>query len=481
MLRSMFSGVSGLKVHQTKMDVIGNNIANVNTAGFKASTVNFSDILYQTSSSATAPSEDSGRAGTNAKQIGIGASLASISAQMDVVGGAQRTDNPFDIMIEGDGFFIVGDGGQNYFTKAGAFTVDANGTLCTPAGYAVMGWQLDPSDTSRTVADVVSPLRVMSPENQTIAPAATTDCYITGNIDSMDTQIASDTGKTVSVSFFDALGQSYMMTLRITQTADNTALYNVAVTNIFDSDSNSIFAKKNVDATTGEVTYSATDITQISFGGQDWGAQVDPNTGEITMTGTPTQLEFSGATGNFLRVGGTSATDGGASITFKVNATPDPFEEITLDFSTITMYANSGTSNIESAKGDLDGKGAGREVGKLSGLTVDDIGKIYGIYDNGERKLLGQIVVAEFANPTGLEAIGGNLFSATSNSGDFDGIGKTVDTSGGSFSTGVLEMSNVDLAGQFTDMITTQRGYQANSRIITTSDTLLEELLNLKR
>ena len=131
--------------------------------------------------------------------------------------------------------------------------------------------------------------------------------------------------------------------------------------------------------------------------------------------------------------------------------------------------------------GDLEGANAGKQVGEMTGLAIDASGKIYGKYDNGDSLLLGQIAVATFNNPAGLESVGGNLFSATLNSGDFDGIGQDPSTGGGSLSTGVLEMSNVDLAAQFTDMIVTQRGYQANSRIITTSDTLLEELINLKR
>ena len=173
MMRSLYSGVSGIKVHQTKMDVIGNNISNVNTVGFKASTVAFSDVLYQTSSTASGPS-DSGKTGMNAKQIGLGAGLSSITTQISLSGGSQRTDNPFDIMIEGDGFFVVNNGSGNCFTKAGNFSVDAAGTLCTPGGYAVMGWQVDPNNPSKCVADSVSPLQIMAPENLYAEPAATT-------------------------------------------------------------------------------------------------------------------------------------------------------------------------------------------------------------------------------------------------------------------------------------------------------------------
>lgn len=151
MMRSLFSGVSGLKVHQTKMDVIGNNIANVNTVGFKGSTVNFSDIFYQTTQNATGANAETGMAGKNAIQIGLGSNLASITQNISTPGGAQRTDNPFDCMINGDAFFIVKSGGMNYFTKSGDFKVDAAGTLCTSSGASVMGWQVDADGDRKSV------------------------------------------------------------------------------------------------------------------------------------------------------------------------------------------------------------------------------------------------------------------------------------------------------------------------------------------
>lgn len=481
MMRSLYSGVSGIKVHQTKMDVIGNNISNVNTVGFKASTVTFSDVLYQNSAPASGPS-DSGKTGMNAKQIGLGASLASISSQITLSGGSQRTDNPFDIMIEGEGFFVVNNGSGNHYTKAGNFAVDAAGTLCTPSGYAVMGWQVDPNDATKCVADTVSPLKIMSPENLYAEPEATTEVYLTGNIDSKDTQISSETGKTVSVSFYDALGQSYMMTLRITQTAESTTSYNVAPTNIFDESGKSIFVREVTEEgdEEAETTYEATGITSFQLGGVTYTAEVDEATGMVTFGDDSIMLNFNGATGDFVGIGDGEEANA-KSIAFQVTTDPNPFAEINIDFSKLTMFANSGTSNIEAVKGDFDGLNAGKQAGDMSGVSVDGNGKIYGVYDNGDTKLLGQIVVATFENAAGLEAVGNNLYVTTMNSGDFDGIGKDVAATGGTFTTGVLEMSNVDLAQQFTDMITTQRGFQANSRIITTSDTLLEELINLKR
>ncbi|MDE7298316.1 MAG: flagellar hook-basal body complex protein, partial [Lachnospiraceae bacterium] len=190
MMRALYSGVSGLRVHQTKMDVIGNNIANVNTVGFKSSSVTFSDILYQTTSAATGPNATTGAAGINAMQIGLGANVASITTKITGTGGSQRTDGWSDLMIEGDSFFVVKSNGANYFTKAGSFNVDANGNLCTPSGALVMGWQVSEDDPTSCKSDNVSALRVMAPDNLFAEPEATTNVYVKGNIDQNDTQIA---------------------------------------------------------------------------------------------------------------------------------------------------------------------------------------------------------------------------------------------------------------------------------------------------
>lgn len=480
MMRSLYSGVSGLRVHQTKMDVIGNNISNVNTVGYKASSVTFSDILYQTTKSASGPNVQTGTAGTNAMQIGLGANLASITTSITKTGGSQRTDNPFDLMIEGDGFFVVNNGNGNYFTKAGSFNVDAAGTLCTPTGATVMGWQVDKNDPTKCVSDTVTPLKIMSPENLYSRPDATTQVYLHGNIDSMDTSLTTDKGKVVIVSFFDNLGNSYNAELKIQQNseAENIGSYLVSITNVYDSKGSSIFVKKTVQED-GTVEYSDTNIKDVKFGLDDatFSSSYDEN-GFVTMEGEPIPLYFDTATGKFKGIGDENDT----GFTFGVQSDNGPFKDIFLDLSSITMFNNSGTTTIESTKGTKDsGAGAGKAAGNMSGVSIDQQGKIYGVYDNGDNRLLGQVVVATFANPAGLEAIGNNMFAATPNSGDFNGIGEDITSSGGKFVTGVLEMSNVDLSAQFTEMITTQRGFQANSRIITTSDTLLEELINLKR
>ena len=478
MMRSLFSGVSGLKVHQTKMDVIGNNISNVNTIGFKSSSVTFSDVLYQTTQNASGPNTATGTAGRNAKQIGLGSNVASITTNITTAGASQRTDNPFDVMIEGDSFFIVNNGGTNYFTKSGAFNIDSQGTLCTASGASVMGWQVDSNDETKTVADAVSPLTIMSPENLYANPAATTDVYISGNIDSKDTQLTSNTGKMVNISFYDNLGHSYTADMVVKQVTDSTDEYTVAITDVKDEDGKSIFVTPVTDPDTGDVTYNPSGFTGFTFGGADYTPDIADD-GKVTLSGDTIALKFNGATGKFVNVG---EEDGAKSVGLTIAGEPNPFTSaINVDFSTITMYATSGSSSLEATKGSLTGTGAGKQVGNMTGVSIDGSGKIYGKYDNGDSRLLGQVAVASFSNPAGLEAVGNSMFAATQNSGDFDGIGQDPTQGGGSLTTGVLEMSNVDLSQQFTDMITTQRGFQANSRIITTSDSLLEELINLKR
>ena len=389
-------------------------------------------------------------------------------------------------MIEGDGFFIVNYGGSNYFTKAGSFGVDAYGTLCTPAGAQVMGWKVDQLDPTKTVADMVSPLNIMSPENLYANPEASSAAYISGNIDKNDTQVAYNaTGKMVNLGFYDNMGHGYKADLRVRQSADEgTNVYDVDIINIKDEKGKSIFVVENEDEN-GDITYSASGIRRVALGTVTYDATVDEQTGEVTLTASDSvALIFNGADGSFVSVGDGDIDASNESVALTITADAggaSPFKSVEVDFSKVTMYSTSGNSSLEANRGSLDGIGAGKQVGNMTGISIDASGKIYGKYDNGDSKLLGQIAVASFANPAGLEAIGNSMFAATQNSGDFDGIGQDPTQGGGSLTTGVLEMSNVDLSAQFTVMITAQRGFQANSRIITTSDSLLEELINLKR
>ena len=469
MMRSMYSAVSGLKTHQTRMDVIGNNIANVNTEAFKSSNVRFSEIMYQTTASASGGNGTTGIGGKNAKQIGLGVTTASTMVNITGAGASETTGNPFDLKFtdsQSTNFFIVSDGTNRFFTRAGSFYVDGNGYLCmSSTGYTLQGWQVDPT-TGDIRKDIVSPLQVMSPQNQTAAPEATTKAYVSGVLDKKDTNVTSEDGYTVTLGFFDNLGYSYTAKFAI-KPRENSKVdgqYHITLTDIIDSSSRSILGntdaekKANINSVFGngyDIDFDANEGTFVSIGGNNKTSQM---------------LNLSA-----LRTGYTTNGQNGQQ-----NVTSN-FQNIELDFSKCMNYNNGGTSTFKMLKGDTTGDGAGKKLGALTGITIDQQGQIHGSYDNGNTVLLGQIPVAQFANASGLEKVGNNCYQTTLNSGEFDGIGVEVSADGSAINSGELEMSNVDLSGQFTDMIVTQRGFQANSRVITVSDTLLEELINLKR
>lgn len=550
MMRSMYSGVSGLKTHQTKMDVIGNNIANVNTVGFKSSSVTFSEIMYQNLSGASGPNALTGTGGVNAKQIGLGVTTGSTSVNITGPGASQTTGGAFDIKLNdtnsATSFFIVSNGSGTQFTRAGSFYVDGAGNLCMEStGYNVMGWQVDPT-TGDIRKDTVSALRVMSEKNMTSAPEATVNGRCEGVLDKNSTDVTSEAGQAMNLSFYDALGYSYVAKFAIKETNRDTGEYTVELTDILDSTNKSILDQTKYDSVTG--TYDPDYLGDIFGAVKSQTKTYTPRAGWTTVDAAnnifeynATYYRYDAAAGNLVEVadngggnyvqvpGGTTKTlaeafgvspyatgitmtngvvtanVSGANYTLKFN--PDDgvfdyigangqdnvflnlkdtlggnFEDIDIDFTGTKWFDNGGSSTIGMDKGDVDGKtGTGKKLGDMIGAFVDTNGKIYGSYDNGNTILLGQIAVAQFANAMGLEKVGDNCYTTTLNSGEFDGIGVDITAGGGTMSTGMLEMSNVDLSSEFTEMITTQRGFQANSRIITVSDTLLEELINLKR
>ena len=661
MMRALYSGVAGLKTHQVKMDVIGNNIANVNTTAYKSQSITFSELMYQTTQAASGPNETTGRAGINAKQIGLGSTSGAISTAITTAGASQTTGNPFDIRITGDSFFIVNDGLNNFFTRDGSFYVDAAGNLAmTSNGYNVMGWGVDP-ETQTIKQDIVQPLRIMSADNLTYPPEATTKAYVSGILDKNDTNAASADGKVVSVSIYDGLGYSYTAKFAI-KNLEEEGQYTVELTDILDGTTNeslkdrynvgsikdiATFGEEKVleettlaslldEVTFDDVTdtyykksgfsetfsdYDSNKVSGITYTVADPVALAQQNNGKleaddtVTMKGTGTltkddleesfdliyvtdptdnstyydykdadgkeykltsdtdadwqtvlnktgfqsfdvtldadgnvtfeitqdftvagnttydgtnftreitieeaygvdttkpnttyefmvspdgqaqvtsttilsgnTLIYDTATGEFKSINGmdTSVLDFAAN-TVDVLGNPvdlTHFSDVSIDWTASSMFNNNKTSTIGMVSGDKTGLGSGRKLGELSGVSIQNNGMIYASYDNGQTRLLGQIAVASFSNASGLQKEGDNLYSATLNSGEFDGIGVDVSAGGGYMSTGVLEMSNVDLSAEFTEMITTQRGFQANSRIITVSDTLLEELVNLKR
>ena len=551
MMRSMYSAVSGLKTHQTRMDVIGNNIANVNTVAFKSSSVTFSDILYQTTSNASGANATTGTGGVNAKQIGLGTTAAATKVSITSAGASETTGNPFDIRLtdkNSTNFFIVNNGSENVFTRSGSFYVDGSGNLCmSSTGYTVMGWQVDET-TGEIRKDTVSALRIMQEKNLTSAPEATTQATIAGVLDENDTDVKNDAGRVMNLNFYDNLGYQYTAKFAIKATGTD-GKYTVELTSVLDSNNKNIiadldkqqiaqiFGNYNANATLGQygltkdyeydsVFKSYTNKTtgekfpinnatnnSTTFVG-DHGSQVsiteifsgitttianniknatnnykvafDQTTGQATVTGEQTSydLVFDTSTGKFASIGGDTPSK---MLNMSVLSSGllnhnGNFQNITVDFSQCLNYENGGKSTIGADAGAVDGTtGKGRKLGAMTGIFIDTSGRIYGTYDNGNTELLGQIAVAQFSNASGLEKVGESCYRTTLNSGEFDGIGVEISADGSSMTTGELEMSNVDLSSEFTSMITTQRGFQANSRVITTSDTLLEELVNLKR
>ena len=549
MMRSMYSAVSGLKTHQTRMDVIGNNIANVNTVAFKSSSVTFSDILYQTTSNASGANATTGTGGVNAKQIGLGTTAAATKVSITSAGASETTGNPFDIRLtdkNSTNFFIVNNGSENVFTRSGSFYVDGSGNLCmSSTGYTVMGWQVDET-TGEIRKDTVSALRIMQEKNLTSAPEATTQATIAGVLDENDTDVKNDAGRVMNLNFYDNLGYQYTAKFAIKSTGTD-GKYTVELTSVLDSNNQNIiknltkqeisqiFGDYQADATLGQYglakgcTYdaatnqyekdgkkyqkSATDptvfqevgnnantvsITEIFSGitttmandiknpASKTKVEFDTATGQATVKGEKTSydLVFDTSTGKFASIGGDTPSKmlNMSVLSSGLLNNNGNFQNITVDFSQCLNYENGGKSTIGADAGATDGKtGKGRKLGAMTGIFIDTSGRIYGTYDNGNTELLGQIAVAQFSNASGLEKVGESCYRTTLNSGEFDGIGVEISADGSSMTTGELEMSNVDLSSEFTSMITTQRGFQANSRVITTSDTLLEELVNLKR
>ncbi|MCQ2979465.1 MAG: flagellar hook protein FlgE [Clostridia bacterium] len=514
MMRSLYSGISGLAVHQTKMDVIGNNIANVNTTAYKSSRVTFTDVFSQKLAGAASGNEDVG--GTNPKQIGLGATVGSIDLLMGE-GAAQRTDNELDLKIEGDGFFIVNDGKGNKFTRDGSFKIDANGYLVNSSGYYVCGWTADKDgNISKTPVDKLS---MVTNETYSVPASKTSKINFGKNLNVEDGSTDS-TGVTQLSTIFDSLGNEYTVKQQFyyLKTPEDVMKYNenhegdmlvhyTEANNSLTAPSSGVTSPKyEIDlkeanfpvwVSLGIESVTDTEGNEVNASAEFVNYASGVSSGTLSGTEQLTLAEALNVTSGYPQVfrfksDGTldkefGAGKSGIKLDFG-NKAESPIEgiistvgsetaespdqnAIAISLNDLTQYNSSTT-----ATSTYDGN----KPGTMSSYSIGSDGIISAKYSNGETKILGQISLATFNNSAGLEKVGGNLYQTTLNSGEFDGIG--VDpTSVGSLNAGTLEMSNVDLSTEFTEMITTQRGFQANSRIITTSDTLLEELVNLKR
>lgn len=456
----MFSAVSGLRAHQLRMDVIGNNIANVNTVGFKGSRVTFQEVFSQTLRGAGSPQE--GRGGTNPQQVGLGINVASMDT-FHIRGAVERTDYNTDLMVNGDGFFIVANGDNRSYTRAGNFALDTDGNLVTADGYKVMGYMADENGVLKSTLDGL-----------VISKAVSFDAKVTenvgfeGNINSETTKFANTTNlvgaddtfvyvlnggkyeinplfedsvaRETSFQIYDNLGGVHNIKQAFIKVPDTTGTppesrYMVE-TFYVKPDGTMVHATEGAAAPAPAIDAAAN--KELVF---------DSN-GKLT---TASKIEITIPEGN---------TNGAGDLVFEI------------DLNKLTMFANSSTASATT----IDGY----KQGTLEDFTISATGEIFGIFDNNQRKILGQIALANFKNPAGLEKMGGNMYRTTSNSGQAM-IGVAGSGGFGNLNPGALEMSNVDLSREFTNMITTQRGFQANSRIITTSDEMLQEVVNIKR
>lgn len=479
MMRSMFSGVSGLRAHQSKMDVIGNNIANVNTVGFKSSRVTFQEVFSQTIRNSSAPDPTNGRGGTNPMQVGLGISVASIDT-IHTRGGLQRTDNLTDMSIDGEGFFIVrSSSGDSYrFTRAGNFILDRLGNLVTADGMNVQGWQKrkDGSTTEFDTEEAVESLNIYydshNNNKREIAAKSTTYANFAGNLD------AAYLSPVGSVPIFE-YGQGSEM---------GNYSYNEIVSKIRERDQEvfkvpyTVYDKlgREYSITINFVKNLVDNLTDPDNPTTDWFWYVnDEEVPDDNKTGAPAQgLITFNKEGKPTKVEPASLLQPDKGFASDIEIIPlsdygtDNFT-VTLDFSGLTQYRSKSTVRAT----DSDGYPSGN----LVTINIGSDGTIMGIYSNGQKQALGMVALAHFENPAGLEKLGSNLYGESINSGQFTKGIQPGTGAVGKINSGMLEMSNVDLSSEFTEMITTQRGFQANSRIITTSDEMLQELVNLKR
>ncbi|MGI5998806.1 MAG: flagellar hook protein FlgE [Lutispora sp.] len=477
MMRSMFSGVSGLRAHQLKMDVIGNNISNVNTVGFKSQRATFQEVFNQTIKGASSP--QLGRGGTNPQQIGLGISLSSIDT-FHIRGAVQRTDNNTDLAINGDGFFILSNSSDflnRTYTRAGNFKLDEYGNLVASNGYRVLGYMEDeernPAPDGSTVLKGVMEGIVIS-KSKSFPAMATDSATMEGNLDKdlarvpasatdpddlddyidiVDNELKISGGvkfrETTSV-FYDSLGGQHKVKFtfirgltndgtNVTPGADNE--WGVIIQNLDDM---SYFAKD--DTTTVDQPTLDEIVIPIKFDSDGKLITNDPDkVSKITLV-----IPGQDADGNQI------------------------FDDMEIDvnFEGLTQFANDSTASITNK--------SGYPQGYLDTFSIGQSGEIFGIFTNGQSRVIGQIALAAFKNPAGLEKTSENMYQVSPNSGE--PIYGIPGSSGlGALNPGTLEMSNVDISAEFTEMITTQRGFQANSRIITTSDEMLQELVNMKR
>lgn len=463
MMRSLYSGVSGLQNHQTRMDVIGNNISNVNTTGFKRGRVNFQDMISQQVGGAAKPTEELG--GVNPKDVGLGMTIATIE-QVFSQGNLQTTGVSTDVAIQGNGFFILKDGDESFYTRNGQFGLDSNGTLVNPAnGQRVQGWMARDLNGEQIVQTAATPTDLVVPVGSKDPAKATENVLFACNLNKNTPEIqegasASDIAKGtwgIEEKIYDSFGKEHLLSVSFTKVPGVPNSWQATVN--VDAD--------NADFTQTRVGLGTTDGVQntfiVNFDNYGQLASVEDSSGNISNQEGEIILQSS------FTVPEANADENG-----------NPYRQtFSINLGTIGSMKNTITQSVSPSSTKAYSQD-GYKLGYLDNFKIDSSGTITGVYSNGTNRVIGQLALATFANDRGLEKAGNNTYVETNNSGQAN-IGESGIAGKGSLLAGALEMSNVDLSEQMTDMIVTQRGFQSNAKTIQTADTLLETVLSLKR
>ena len=463
MMRSLYSGVSGMQNHQTRLDVIGNNVANVNTTGFKRGRVNFQDMISQQLSGAARPTTEVG--GVNPKEVGLGVMTASIDT-IFTQGNLQSTGVSTDVAIQGNGFFILKNGEESFYTRAGAFGLDSEGTLVNPAnGMRVQGWMAEELNgemvlnTAGSTEDIIIPVGTKDPAKAT--QNVNFACNLNKNTPEIlegasPADIAKGTWSTEQ-KIYDSFGNQHMLNVSFTRVVGNPNQWEVTV-------------NVNPDGETPTET-------RVGLGTTD-GTE---NTFLVNFDNNGTLLSVMDSAGNMTNPEGEVILQTSFNVP---DANPDengnPYRQtLNINLGTIGSQKNTITQSASQSSTKAFYQD-GYTMGYLDNFKIDSTGTITGVYSNGTNRIIGQLALASFTNQGGLEKAGENTYVESNNSG-MANIGVSGIAGKGSLLAGSLEMSNVDLTEQLTDMIVTQRGFQASSKTIQTADTLLDTVMNLKR
>ena len=463
MMRSLYAGVSGLQNHQTRMDVIGNNISNVNTYGFKRGRVSFQDMISQQINGAARPTEEVG--GVNPKEVGLGMSVASIDT-IFTQGNLQTTGVSTDLAIQGNGFFVLKNGDETFYSRAGVFGVDSEGTLVNPAnGLRVQGWMAEDANGRQIVRTSATPTDIVIPVGQKDPPKATENvryfCNLNKNTPEIPEnptadQLLEGTWQT-EINIYDTYGNAHQVQMNFSKVPGNPNQWNVSV---------------NVDPDNAEFTQ-----TRIGFGTTDGVA----NTYTLNFDNTGKLLSVADSAGNTSNPEGEIVLQASYNVAdSNADAAGNPYRH-TFSLSLGTIGSMEDTITQAASKSTTkDNFQDGYKLGYLDNFKIDQSGTITGVYSNGSVRTIGQVAMASFTNQGGLEKKGDNTYAESINSG-MANIGESGTQGKGSMLAGTLEMSNVDLTEQLTDMIVTQRGFESNAKTIQTGDSMLETVINLKR